>query len=835
MENYLFKDIYGILALIIVFCLVVFNLFAKKKAGKDWVSAVSFATLLFVGTALYYFALDFNNDSRFVFSKLFMILNGMAFTMPSFVGTFNFQSHLSGLAKESQIFLAAISAHFLAAVFMTSLLVLKLFGKKLKNEIRTWWVSLWKKYIVIGCDGQAKIFLKNLSRGQRQKTIVIIQSSQIDKKWELIAQGYSVVVLKDEKGKGDKFYYSVYRDALKKSGAMNCNYKTVVISMSEQDETNLLIAKIMADYIVTSVDPQIKDGRIFLTEEQEKNTLKMQLEVRVMYSFLERAEHYSFIENTLGKLMFFNPYKINAYKFWWENPITKLIPANWIDTEKAGLKPNVNSKNKGFKISTIFVGFGSTNQSILKTSIINNQLLNVDYNALVICQNAVKQEKIFKNTAIGLFDETDKDNNIIKRGAEIKPNPDGNAYLKNPKERNIIRFKEADALTADLYDIIINEIEGNPAEKDAAAPPCDYATVIIALGNDKLGIETAMELRQKLYEADLITGKNENAEYQRVKIFVKKDEDTILTDDKLLNFNADKIKCRINSFGTDEEVLTEEYIINEKLDVLAKNIANRYEGSAEKTTALTEWNTCTQHKRESNRYAAMAISIKLNLLGLDLDKEFKPENDYADLYKTRYGLNTAFDLRAERKKLEKKIELARNNEKDGKEIPADILSLKINDELIYLAERENSDFIDTPRNNLARLEHQRWNAFHLANDWTKLPFEKIGAGSSGRQDGIAKQHACITSFHGLIDLMMLQKDAEKAKMEKEKKKQFIEAESLLNNDTIRHDFNTMDFLLDLKDENLQKMRDAQGDQEKRYTGILTGSGYNIVKFIPNLI
>ena len=825
----MYKDLYGILAIAIVISSLVFFLLAKKKDGKDWVFAAYFTVVLFVGAALYYFALVYNNHTDITISPHFLLLSSLSFSMLSFVGNFNVQLIFSNLAAESQIFQLAVITHFLAAVVLTFLAIVKLLGKKVRNEIRVWWISLWNKYIVIGYDSQAKIFLNNLNRKQRRRTIVIILPVQADIKWDLIDKGYAVVSIKEEK-EGEKdinYYNTAFHNALKKAGAMFCICKTRVISMVEHDETNLLIAKIMTDFIFNKINPQKKNNRIILTDNQEKRISRIKLEVRIMYSFLERAEHYTFIENTLGKLRFFNPYKIKAHKFWWEYPITKLIPSGWIDTEKAKLIPNKNKTKGEYKISTIFAGFGSTNKAILKTSIINNQLLNIDYNALVICQNAEKHEKMFRNSAIGLFDETDKKGNIIKRGSEIKPNPNGDAYLESPKENNIIRFKEADALTIELYDIIIKEIEGTSVNnKNSAIDSCDYATVIIALGDDKLSIETALELRQKLYEADLLTGMNGDSEYQRVRIFVKVGANSILADEKLLNFNADEMKCRIIPCGANEEVLTDEYIINEKLDILAKNIANRYEGNIDIIKAVNEWNTCTQHKRESNRYAAMAIRVKLNLLGLDLTDK-KPDSDYTGIFHSRYNTDTAFNLRVERKKLEKEIESAREDEKNGKAVPNNILSLKLKDEVIYLAERKNKDFSDTPRNNLAKLEHQRWNAFHLTNDWTKLLKEKIGFGSTGRQNGIAKQHACITTFHGLIDLMLIQKNAEKTEIKKNKEKQYIEAESLLKADTIRHDFMTMDFLLDLSEENLQKMRDAEGDSEKEYTSVLKGSGYYI--------
>jgi len=804
----MYNDSYGIAAIIILISTLLFLLLVKKNDKKDWISAICFSVVLLIGTTLYYFAIDFSNDKMVAFSSIFMLINSLGFSISSFFGKFNNQLYLSELAKDSQIFSIAAVIHFLSAVFLTSFTVIRLLGKKLINKIRIYWISLWEKYIVIGCEGKAIIFLKNLNQKQKQRTIVILQSSQENIRNELINKGYAVVSVKEEKEieaeKNDKINnikYTAFANALKKAGAMNYKFKTRIISMSEQDEINLLIAKIMTDYI----------------EINKKELNKMKLDIRIMYSFLESSKHFTFIEKSSGKLTFFNPYKLNAQKFCMENPITTLIPNIWIDTEKAKLKINKNSKNSRYKINTIFVGFGSVNNEMLKKNIINNQLLNVDYNALVLCKNAVLEEKMFKKRAIGLFDEIDSDNNVIKSGAEIKPNPGGSVYLENPIERNIIKFKEADALTIELYDYIIRDIEGKPLDNEKSLNvPCDYTTIMIALGDDRLNIETALELRQKLYEADLLTIKNDKTEYQSVKIFVKIKENNVYTDKALLNHDAEIIKCEIITYGTDEEILTEEFVINEKLDILAKNIANGYEGKKE--DMYNKWGNLPQHKRESNRYAAMSIRVKLNLLGFDLINNKKSETDYSELYRTRYGIDKAIELRTKRIEIEKRIE----NDKKNKSITEEILNLKIDDEIIDLAERDNNDFADTARNNLAKLEHQRWNTFHLANDWTKFPIKKITSGSEGRQDGIAKQHACITTFHGLIVLMELQKEEDK-----KKKEQYIETDSLLNNDTIRYDFSTMDFLLDLSEDNKNKLREAGKDQSKQYTGILTDSGYSI--------
>jgi hypothetical protein len=830
----MFENILALAAIIAMISVFIFYFIAKKKEGKDRIYAIYFVVVLFFGIILYSYALFYYQENNAVIITPLVLLKGLSLALKTFGGDFN-NSVFAKLANENYVFAAAFAIHFLAAFFLTVLFIIKLFGKNVINAVRVFFISWGKKYIVIGCDGQAEIFLKNFDRGQRRRTTVIIQLNQTAKKNNLMNKGYAVVTVNNDETAKDNMYKTL-KDALRKAGVMRCKNKTRVISMSEHDEINLLVAKIIADYIGGFTKPQEENEQITLKAGQEAKISKIQLDARIMYSFLERAEHFAFTEKALGMIRFFNPYEIRARKFIWENPITKLIPSHWINTEKARLKNHNENGEKTYKAGNIFVGFGLTNKAILKSSISNNQLLGVDYNALVLSDNALKQEMRFRNNAIGLFDELEN-NAIIKRGAEIKPNPKGKgnakakAYLESPPERNNIVFKEADVLSVNFYNLVIKEIKGIPVQDGKPAiPQYDYVTVIIALGDDRLSIETALELRQKLYEADLLNNRDGNNIYPRVKIFVKISDITIFADDQILNNPENNIDNRIEVFGRDAEILTEEYIINEKLDVLARNIANRYEGNVETETMANEWNTCSQFQRESNRCAAMAVKIKLNLLGFDLKEETKPDNGYNDLFRARYGINTAFDIRAERKKQEKAIELARKNEKENNGIPENILSLKLKDEIIDLAARSDGDFSDTPRNNLARLEHQRWNTFYLSNGWTKLPKGKIGIGRLGRQNEAAKQHACITTFHGLVELREAQKEAEKDSMEKNKEKQYIEAESLLKTDTIRHDFNTMDFLLDLTDENLLKLREAEKNPNKKYTGILTGSGFNICSF-----
>ena len=98
---------------------------------------------------------------------------------------------------------------------------------------------------------------------------------------------------------------------------------------------------------------------------------------------------------------------------------------------------------------------------------------------------------------------------------------------------------------------------------------------------------------------------------------------------------------------------------------------------------------------------------------------------------------------------------------------------------VDFVEKEGDVIFDSARNNLARLEHQRWNAFHLANGWTKLPKAKVEG--KKRQDEKAKQHACITSFEGLIELR--EKQAKLLVKASSLDKQITEEEALMEADT----------------------------------------------------
>ncbi len=183
-----------------------------------------------------------------------------------------------------------------------------------------------------------------------------------------------------------------------------------------------------------------------------------------------------------------------------------------------------------------------------------------------------------------------------------------------------------------------------------------------------------------------------------------------------------------------------------------------------------QWNTITEFLRDSNRYAALSLRTKLNLLGFDLIKG--KEVFDIDLYKKEYGMDIAEAKRNEEKNTGKLVDFI-----DWEEVVVDSKkTLKIK---------------DTARNNIAQLEHLRWNAFHLANGWTKMPKNEIT--KSVRKDEKRKMHACITGYDELIKLRNKQAGFDEGTdltLDSEKEK-------ALEKDTIRYDYENMDRLEEL--------------------------------------
>jgi len=774
----MFDSVFSVITIIAVIAIFGYYFFVKKKESKDWVYAIYFLTVVITGTVINALGLLYKEDADTTFSPLFVIARAIAISLKSFGGDFN-AATLAKLAEANPVYAVAAFVNFMATITLTYLVVIRIFGKNVVNKFNVFKNSFRSKYIVIGATGQADIFLKSFDYKKRKRTTVILEVKHKDKKKDLMFRGFMVVVIKDDENDPNQKIKGCCKngiaegicEALKIAGFHRNKRNTQIISISENDEVNLLVAKVVTDYYKDKINPsKNQKGRICkLTPEQEAVLESIKLSAHIMYDSLERTEHFAFSEYALGRVRFFNPNEIRARKFIYENPITALIPKQWINTKKARLyRATDEGHERSYRIGNIFIGYGNTNQHLLKKSICNYQLLGTDYYALIIDKNAKGLERQFRNSAPGLFNEIGKDGKMVF-GSELMPNLDGAVYYPSPEENYNISFADLNVLSSDFYNRIIQEISGTEGKEGL-----DFVSVVISLGSDRLSIETALELRQKLYERKLLWSKTCDNEYTRVRIFVKIQEETVLSDYSLLNDKND-IDNEIIVFGASDEILNESYIINEKLDYIAKRIANDYwkiaGQDAQKTNIVSKWDSLTEFKRDSNRYAAMSIRTKLNLLGFELiEGDGETDAETIKVYEEAYGTAVAIRQRAE----------------------------KESGRFVDFAERnDDGSIIENARNNLARLEHQRWNTIHLVGGWTKLAIDEVCANT--RQDEKAKQHACITTFEGLSCLRKRQVDfaMEEAKNRGE---ELSLHKALSDADTVCYDFDVMDRLFgNLKD------------------------------------
>ena len=700
---------------------------------------------------------------------LWAVLRGMLHTARMFSLTDNYTTVIGspggGFLKENAWWQLLFWFCHLTAASASIYALISVFGKDLINNVRVWLhahlaleLPLMKpktQYIVVGCGKAMKVFLKDFQNPDGRKktvnkdyiTIITGDTDGEDSVYKkLVDDGFAII-----KGEPDE-------KALKKAGANKPRRSTKVIAISENDELNLKTAVIIAQTITSS---ELPDDKI-------------KLEAYVMYSFIERTEYFTFAESAYGKIHFFNPYELRVREFFIENPITGMIP-DLIDTDKARLKGELSGNGKiikpdggEYRIKHIFAGFGASNYQMLKGSVLTEQLFGCDYNAIIYDENISEEkpslrQEIFMNQSGGLF----------PGGYETVP---GEKYLESPKENYNIIFKHGNVLTKSFYADLLNEIKDD-----------DFTAVYISLDEDKMSVETACELRQFLYEHGIVSNK-------KARIFVKTHENSVFNDELVLN-NKDSVinynghdALKIQCFGFDNSVLTKENIINEKLDEFAIEVTNKNHDK--------EWGELPEIKRNENRQVAMAIRTKLNLLGFNLSDSGNTNINRPVAGDDYYNKYAGTDM--DNEKIAEIIELSKLSgigDKKAKE------KLKKSHTLNYL-QTENGEpdgkICDTPRNNLARLEHLRWNTFQLIYGWSKMPVSKIASEfdkkknkykfDEGRKDKYTKQHACITTFEDLILLRTIQ--AEKTTEKQDIK--FVEAEAQA--DTIWYDFNTMDEL-----------------------------------------
>jgi hypothetical protein len=309
-------------------------------------------------------------------------------------------------------------------------------------------------------------------------------------------------------------------------------------------------------------------------------------------------------------------------------------------------------------LTLVILGFGSTGRHILQKALYSGQFVNSAFTAHVFDKRMSELEGTFRHDYPELF-------NSQKNGITIRLHPHAIG---------------SSALYAELESVL--EKEG-----------IDH--VVACLGDDNLNLAVISEMKR------FMRSSNSRAVFS-----------AHITDKRFSHFrNAEDIN-KIDIFGDYDDIFTQDIIVHEEMDLLAKAVNASYQfadlakaGREELNKKSAEsWHEQSTHIKNSNRAAAAFIRAHLYVLGLELITK-------------------------------KESRLAARPPLTGEEF----------EDLFF----DRVTGAVTPVGQAAgQTEHLRWNAFHYTYGWTELPIDEVTTYAS-RIDEKKKKHACLVGWDTL--------------------------------------------------------------------------------------
>lgn len=442
-----------------------------------------------------------------------------------------------------------------------------------------------------------------------------------------------------------------------------------------------------------------------------------------------------YVKKSKGCIQYLNKYELIARDFINKYPLTKYLDENDINYDEATLKNDLD-------LNVILVGFGKTSQKIFLTSVANNQFIVKDQN------NCVKEKQVH----YVIYDKTDSKNNknlnhnyyrFLKEIDTTKKN-----YLPLPPKISFEDYYKIDINDENFYKSLFDNIQSKPSRRN-------FNYIIISFGTDLENLDLGEKICSKLKEWGL---------FNTCKVFVKirngafsrnvVNKEFISSSGFLIFGNEDEVVYNVNK------------IVAETLEVMAKNRHLAYKITENMSLenfkevckeANDSWYEQNQIQRESNVYAILSIRSKLNLVGFDYDLKSSNKLDVSEEFMTKYQKNDPI-------------------------IYDDSLhEIKGKRTIIY----SNNRVKNSLRENLAKLEHQRWNAYMISKGCVPSTIEQIKNNDSKRLD--LRRHGNITTFEGLEQFReILSKVLNKSSEE---------------TDVIRYDYQIMDDVVWLLDNN----------------------------------
>lgn len=711
-----------------------FRFFKNFKKGN-------FVWIYFVAIPLYMLGMYFNGQHG-----VGLFLNAVKSAVEIVVLKYEYDAVVV-LAEANAFYMGVVYLCFVLVAINAGMFTFAIFGEKTINAVRLGSIRNSKHvYVLVGYNDRTRMIIdsiveKNKNAKGKKNKVVLLGSVDGDVMDELFTAGVAVKQI-DENG--------LYGTLQKLCGKFENKIVNVILN-AENDTLNLVyceeLSKIVAntDYNSWSIDnPKGIIAYVFGDEQNE-------------YAFTR------LVEKTNGCVRYVNKYKLVAMDFLDKYPLTKFMTEEHLDYSTATIRPDVD-------VNVVMIGFGKTGQQLFLTSVQNNQFMTVKdekvehkkvnyfvYDKLEsendknLNHNYYRFTKEFKSKFSGDGIENNRRSEEIFAKLEGKESREN--YLPLPDDPANVSFKKIDINDTKFYE----EIKGNlvpkdeKAKKNTAADDEDVKenpaekekkkavnSVIIAFGNDLDNLDLAEKIAVKVKEWGLDNN---------TKIFVK------IRDDDLYN-NVLKEDYEKNGefivFGSEKDtVYNVDKVVNHEIDVLARRRHVCYESeyakegsTAEKIEkdAINKWyGVYAQYKRESNVYACMALRMKLNLMGYDYDKISSLLEDKTKEFMVFYQQGDEIVYQLDEKKQIKKLQ-------DKPQVDYGTCVFPVN----------------TLRNNLAKQEHERWNAYMICCGFIPASRAEIKdyllENNKDEFEKSYRKHGNLTTYDGLIDFKTLKSE-----------------------------------------------------------------------------
>lgn len=396
-----------------------------------------------------------------------------------------------------------------------------------------------------------------------------------------------------------------------------------------------------------------------------------------------------YVKLSNGKIKVLDKAKLLANDFIFNYPMTLYMSDKQLDYETATIKPEI-------QLNSIFIGFGDTNREIFLASRAVNQFLQYGEKGLVE-----------KRVKYSIFDKNKAKNSIKLNHNYFKYRDFYNKLSVNDEftiEKNDVYSIENNESQLSSYlplpipysrknerflQLDFNQNEFYNEIFDIVSRKDAFTHINISLGSDLINIDIAEKLKEKLKEWDC---------FENIHIFVK------IKNKELYRHKAFD-KQLMTSFGCNADIHSIEMLENDSVEKMAIERKYEYqkgtvEGCKYNNSRDLWYEEDYDLKRGANHNCCIALRMKLNLLGLDI---------------------------------------------------AVSSSTIENVSLPKIYTEQNSEFV--ARQNLAILEHNRWNEYLITCGFLPLPKSEICSEYTKHYG--KRVHSCITTWDGLDEYAIL--------------------------------------------------------------------------------